>query len=255
MGPATQWIRNEGAEIAVDAWGPGAEWVIERAPVLVGGGEDPRSFPDVHPGISELHRRFAAVQIPCTQNIWEAMFPTVLEQKVTGLEARRSFAALLGVFGESAPVGANAPELVLPPEPSRVAGSPAHVFHQAGVEAKRGDTLRRAASYARRLQEAAELPLAQAKERLSKLPGIGVWTIEEIATVALGDSDAVSVGDYHLKNVVSWALAGEARGTDERMVELLEPFRPYRARVLRYLALAGISAPKFGPRMTIQEKW
>jgi 3-methyladenine DNA glycosylase/8-oxoguanine DNA glycosylase len=69
--------------------------------------------------------------------------------------------------------------------------------------------------------------------------------------VAFGDADAVSVGDYHLKNVAAWHLAGEARGTDERMLELLEPFRPFRGVVMRLLGFAG-AAPRFGPRMPLR---
>jgi 3-methyladenine DNA glycosylase/8-oxoguanine DNA glycosylase len=67
--------------------------------------------------------------------------------------------------------------------------------------------------------------------------------------LSLGDPDAVSVGDYHLPNVVAWALAREPRGTDERMLELLEPYRGQRGRVQRLLEASQISPPAFGPRM------
>ena len=66
---------------------------------------------------------------------------------------------------------------------------------------------------------------------------------------AFGDPDVVSVGDVHLPSTVSWALAGEPRATDERMLELLEPFRGQRGRVVRWIESAGIQAPRFGPRM------
>ena len=91
--------------------------------------------------------------------------------------------------------------------------------------------------------------------RLQALPGLGVWSANEVAAVALGDADAVSVGDYHIKNWVSWALAGEPRGTDERMVELLEPYRPHRGRAVRLIMASGVSPPKYGPRLTIQRRW
>jgi hypothetical protein len=58
------------------------------------------------------------------------------------------------------------------------------------------------------------------------------------------------VGDFHLRNMVAFALAGEARGTDERMVELLEPYRGQRGRVTRLLELGGARAPRYGPRMS-----
>ena len=65
------------------------------------------------------------------------------------------------------------------------------------------------------------------------VPGIGPWTAAEVGVRALGDADAVSVGDFHLPNLVAFALAGEPRGTDARMLELLEPYRGQRARVVR----------------------
>src|SRR5207247_7586161 len=68
----------------------------------------------------------------------------------------------------------------------------------------------------------------------------------------LGDSDAVSLGDYHLPHQVAWALAGEPRGTEARMLELLAPYRGHRARVIRLLTLGGIQAPRFGPRMRLR---
>ncbi len=254
-GPGTQLLRSLGGRIEVQAWGPGAEWLCERAPVLIGGGDDHRLFPTVNEQVTQWHRRFAGMRVPCTQAVFEMLVPVILEQKVTGLESRVSFGSLLTRLAEPAPGPFAHHRLVLPLDPDAVAGTPSHVFHACGVERKRSDTIRRAAGYANRLQEAAEMPLADGRARLRALPGIGDWTVSEVAQTALGDADAVSVGDYHLKNAASWALAGEPRGTDERMEELLEPYRPHRGRVLRLIAAAGVSPPKYGPRLTIQTRW
>ena len=69
-----------------------------------------------------------------------------------------------------------------------------------------------------------------------------------MAARAWGDPDAVSVGDYHLPGLVAWALARERRGTDERMLELLEPYRGQRGRVIRLLEVARGPAERHGPR-------
>lgn len=254
-GPGTQLLRALGDRIEVQAWGPGAAWLCERAPVLVGGGDDHHDFPMINADVTGWHRRFAGMRVPCTQAVWEVLVPVILEQKVTGSEARDSFGALLRALSEPAPGPFEHLRLVLPLDPEVVAGTPSHVFHRCGVERKRSDTIRRAASYAHRLQEAAEMSLPEGRARLASLPGIGEWTVSEVAQSALGDSDAVSVGDYHLKNWASWALAGEPRGTDERMIELLEPFRPHRGRVLRLIGASGIRPPKYGPRLSIQPRW
>ena len=56
---------------------------------------------------------------------------------------------------------------------------------------------------------------------------------------------------YHLKNMIAHNLAGEARGTDERMLELLEPYAGQRGRVVRHIARHGSPAPKFGAKRRI----
>jgi 3-methyladenine DNA glycosylase/8-oxoguanine DNA glycosylase len=89
---------------------------------------------------------------------------------------------------------------------------------------------------------------AAAAATLARHGGIGPWTAAEVTLRALGDPDAVSFGDFHLKNLVAFALAGEPRGTDERMLELLEPWRGHRTRVIRLLEASGIEAPRYGPR-------
>ena len=51
--------------------------------------------------------------------------------------------------------------------------------------------------------------------------------------------------------MVAWALVGEPRATDERMLELLEPYAGQRGRVVRLIKTAGLGAPKFGPRKRV----
>ena len=92
------------------------------------------------------------------------------------------------------------------------------------------------------------MSVPDAHQRLRTFPGIGVWTANEVALRALGDPDAVSIGDFHLKNLVANALTGEPRATDERMVELLEPWRGHRQRVVRLLLAGGPRRPRRGPR-------
>jgi len=202
-----------------------------------------------NPVVADLHHRLPGLRIGRSAAVVEALVPTILEQKVVGLEARRSYARLVRALGEPAP---GPVPLLVPPTPAVLAATPAWAFHRFGVERKRADTIRVACSYARRLEEIDGMTMADAYNRLTALPGVGPWTAAEVALVALGDCDAVSVGDYHLPNQVAWALAGEARADDARMLDLLEPFRGHRGRVIRLISGGASRPPRFGPRMPLR---
>jgi 3-methyladenine DNA glycosylase/8-oxoguanine DNA glycosylase len=252
QGPGTERLWLESADrLRVEAWGAGAEWLVERAPALAGELDEVESFRPASPLVRELHRRHPGLRICRTEAVFEAAAASILEQRVPGKEAWLAWRALLWDQGEPAP-GPLA-GLRVPPDPETVRASTYVAFHRYGVERRRAETVRRAAHHAARLEEAADLPLDEARLRLRALPGMGHWTAAEVAQVALGDPDAVSVGDYHLPHVVSWALAGERRGTDERMLELLEPYRGHRARVLRLLMAAGLGPPRRGPRLPLHD--
>jgi 3-methyladenine DNA glycosylase/8-oxoguanine DNA glycosylase len=134
---------------------------------------------------------------------------------------------------------------------------PYHEFHPFGIERRRAEILRRIARHANRLQEAANMPVADAYRRIRGIPGVGAWTAAKTGLTALGDADAVPVGDYHLPNSVAWVLAGEERADDDRMLELLEPYAGHRGRVIRLIQAAGVHAPKRGPRAPLRrfESW
>jgi 3-methyladenine DNA glycosylase/8-oxoguanine DNA glycosylase len=245
-GPATLWLRQMGDVVEATAWGPGAQLALDGVPALIGEQDDPAAFVPRQRLLSKLQRQFTGVRMTRTGAVLDALVPAVVEQKVTGIEARRAYRYLVRAFGESAP---GPRPLFVAPKPERLAQLPYHVFHPFGIERRRADTIRYAAARAARLEAACDVPAAEAQARLRVIPGIGAWTAAEVVRVALGDPDAVSVGDYHLPSVVSWALAGEPRADDARMLELLEPYRGQRGRVARLLELAGIAPPAFGPRM------
>ena len=250
-GPATTHIQVSATAgtATMRAWGPGAEWALEAFPALIGAGDDEAGFEAGTGLIGELHHRLRGLRIGRTGAVMEALVPSILEQKVVGLEARRSYARIVRALGEPAPGPGS---LFVPPPAKVLADTPTWVFHRANVERKRADTIRRACSYAARLEETVAMAPADARRRLTALPGIGAWTAAEVAMVALGDADAVSLGDYHLPNQVAWALAGEPRGDDARMLELLEPWRGHRGRVLRLIGAGAGGAPRYGPRMPLR---
>jgi 3-methyladenine DNA glycosylase/8-oxoguanine DNA glycosylase len=248
-GPSTVHLRFVPPTIEVEAWGPGAEWASARAAALCGELDDATSFRPGHPLISDLHRRHAGLRLPRTQAVFEALVPVVLGQKVTTIEAHKSYRTLVETLGELAP---GPVRLKVPPSAQVLARTPYWTFHRFGVERRRAEVIIRAARSAGRLEEITMMDIASAYRRLEAFPGVGPWTAAKVALVALGDADAVPVGDYHLPHAIGYALDGTARSTDERMLELLAPYRGHRARVIRLLTISGISAPRFGPKQRLR---
>ncbi|HEU4423931.1 MAG TPA: DNA-3-methyladenine glycosylase 2 family protein, partial [Pilimelia sp.] len=227
-------------------------WLIDRADAVAGLRDDVSGFAAVaaaHPVVADLAHRYRGVRLPATGRLFQRLLRAVFEQKVTGKEAYRAYAATVRHFREPAP--GPVPNLLLPPDAAAVAATPYWVFHPFGVEQRRTQALLRAAVVADRLERCADA--AEATARLTALPGIGPWTAAEVVRTVYGDPDAVSVGDYHIPHIVAWALAGQPRADDARMLELLEPFRGHRGRVCLLLEAAGRRAPRFGPRMPIRD--
>ncbi|WP_018348486.1 DNA-3-methyladenine glycosylase family protein [Longispora albida] len=250
-GPGSVSLRQAGLSIEVEAYGAGASWLLDRAGQLAGLSDDLGDFAELaqaHPLVAELARLHRGHRLPATGQVFPRVLRAVFEQKVTGKEAYHAYSGTVRKFSERAPGPHEA--LWLPPDPAVIAAAPYWEFHPLGVEQRRADTLRRAAAEASRLERCSDT--ATATKRLLSIAGIGPWTAAEVVRASYGDADAVSVGDYHLPNTVAWALAGEARADDRRMLELLAPFAGHRARVCALLGLAGIGAPRRGPRMPLR---
>jgi len=250
FGAGSLRIRRTREELIGEAWGEGGPWLVDRLGPFAGLADEPATFHTDHPIVGELHRRHPGWRFGRTDLVFDALMHAIVEQKVTGHEAHAAMRGLRSRFGTPAP-GLN-PRLRLPPDPVRMADAPYWVYHELHLEKRRADVLRRVAASAGALDDLRKAQPTQARETLLGLPGIGVWTVSKTLAISHGDADQVDVGDFHLKHMVVHHLTGRPRGTDDEMLELLEPFRPHRGRVARLIHSMG-HAPKFGPRVALRD--
>ncbi len=238
------WADGEaGARVATA--GDGAGWLADRAPALLGCEDDVRGFDPPAPPLRDLWRRHRGDRIARTATLWHDLACFIVQQRVSRTDAAAHWRRLVIALGTPAP---GLPGLVAPPDPATVARLSYHDLHRHGIERQRADNLLHAARAAARLQHLVDGDVDRALPHLRAVRGIGPWTASCIATSTWGEQDAVIVGDDGIPSMVAWLLARERRAGDERMLELLEPHRPHRYRVVRLAFLGGVRPPRRHPR-------
>jgi 3-methyladenine DNA glycosylase/8-oxoguanine DNA glycosylase len=253
-GPATLCLTTRRDGVHAATWGPGAEWALASVPEMLGAGDDWSGL-DVSGNafLAAARHRAPGLRLTRTGLVVESLVPAVLEQKVTSREAWQAWRELVRRHGDPAP-GPVPDGLTVPPDAATWRRVPSWEWHRAGVGPQRSDTVMRVCAVAASLERTVGLGRggAEVERRLRSVPGVGVWTAAETMQRAHGDPDAPSVGDYHLAALVGWALVGRPVD-DDGMLELLEPWRGHRGRVVRLVTGSGFAKPRFGPRMTIQD--
>jgi 3-methyladenine DNA glycosylase/8-oxoguanine DNA glycosylase len=264
-GPVTLSLRQRGSlnssRIQANAWGPGAARALASLPRLLGADDDWSAFDcdEFRATLPDLARKGRylnpGLRLPASGRMLDTVARAILEQKVTGIEAKRAWRYLLVRYGDPAPgAGDVAPAaLRLPPTAEQWRRVPSWDWHKAGVDAKRSTTILKAALVATGLERLASLPGGDAvRAGLRSVPGIGVWTVAEVVQRTHGCPDSISVGDYHLAAYVGAALTGR-RTDDAGMIELLAPWQGQRQRVVRSLYSSGFRKPTFGPRLSPED--
>lgn len=244
-------LRTGPAAVRIQAWGPGAVEFGDTASVLLGADDDRTDFTPTHPTVAEAARRGSHLRLGRTGRVLEALIPAVIEQRVPGADAWRAWRLLITRYGTAAPGPAPGSMRVFP-SAETWRGIPSWEFHRANVDPARARTVVACAERADALERLAECPPETARATLTALPGVGVWTAAEVAQRAFGDADALSIGDYHIPKMIGWTLLGHPVD-DTGMIELLEPMRPHRYRVVRLLEVSGLARePRRGARLPVQ---
>lgn len=254
FGPLVLDAVQRGAIVELGVWGA----VATPADVVARAMADARSWigyddPPVdlavvvadRPDLRAAARRCGPVVLSRLPRVGEAVGRAILGQLVQGVEAKRSTAQMAAALGHDA-----GGDLWCWPTADVVGQTPGSALRLCGISLRATRALHAAALHDRALEGVRD-DAERFDRRVRALPGIGVWTSAE-ARLALGDADAVAVGDYHLPTVVCHALAGAGRDecSDELMLELLAPYAGQRGRVIRLVERAARRGllPRLGRR-------
>lgn len=243
LGPGWLVVDDNGI---IETGGPGAPVIVQRRPDPAGARDDFVALTPVHPVVERLQHTFGAVRMGSSADVYKASLTATLGQRITAGEATRQWAGLCRTL--STPIDTPCGSLLSPPDPDVLAGLVPYQLHPLGIEESRATTLIALGKVFARPGAHQTDPHSALQRIRAEVPRFGRWTQALVEAEALGDPDAVAIGDFHLKNVVAHALCGKPRGTDDEMLAALVPYAGQRGRVLMWLSLGGIAAPKFGPR-------
>lgn len=225
QGACTLALRQAGAEIEAELLGPGAAVVRHRLPEMFRFLPQELSPDCAHAGLRQLSRSLRGLKVGPVPWPFDVAQAFILQQRVAFEEAARSFGSLVHCYAQPAP---GPLPLKLPLHPEQWTQIGLNRIQQAGVDAQRARTLLRVAG----------LGLEVDLNKLGATRGVGPWTFQSVLGYAMGHPDAVPLGDLHLPRIV--ALYFQQRpGGDERMLELLEPYRGLRFRILNWIMAAA----------------
>jgi 3-methyladenine DNA glycosylase/8-oxoguanine DNA glycosylase len=242
-GPASLQLHVRPNAIEASVWGPGGSWLLDALPEHLGLADQPPRFTEK---LGRLQRQLPGVRRGRALDVFDLLTGYVIRQRVAWRDALATHAAILRAHAQPAP---GPVELRLPLAPEQWLSLTTADLAAHGLERKRAKTLLGLAARAERIRSFAALEPTQFMRKLEAFTGIGPWTSAMVAGHGLGDHDAVPLGDYDLPSMVAWFFVGEPRADDTRMLELLEPYRGQRFRVIHLLWAAGLHAPRFGPRI------
>jgi DNA-3-methyladenine glycosylase II len=169
-------------------------------------------------------------QLP-PMDLYGALLFQVTGQQLSVPATRRTLARIEALFGGHLP----SPTEMLAVDPAQL--------REAGLSWRKINTLR---DLAERLSDGrlnagvlSTLPDDELMAELTAIPGIGPWTVQGALLIALQREDVVLPGDLALRKAVQAAYQLDHRPTEQEVLDIAEPWRPYRSLATSYLFSAA----------------
>ena len=248
-GPLTVMLCQQHDAIDATLKGKGSDWLAPLIAKLLGLHFQPPTFSESE-RLKRLARNHPGLRLPQLPVLFPRLVQICLQQLVSFHDASHGWRMLVRRYGRTI---SSSEDLLAPPTSQVLARMAPYQFVECGILPEHGRRIARLARIAGKIERAwnvgSHLDAVEATSRLiSSQHGVGPWTIGYLRGSAMGDSDAVLPGDYSLPSLVALFFTGRERGTDEEMLEMLAPFRPYRFYVTTLLQKSIRSRPRRGPR-------
>jgi DNA-3-methyladenine glycosylase II len=177
-------------------------------------------------------------QLPA-MDLFGALVFQVTGQQLSVPATRHTLARIQALFGGHLP----APAELLEADPSSL--------REAGLSWRKISTLRdlagRMADGRLDPDELSGLPDDELLAELTAIPGIGPWTVQGAMLIALGREDVVLPGDLALRKAIQAAYQLGHLPTQQEVLDIAGPWRPYRSLATSYLFSAAFEPAEAPP--------
>lgn len=175
-----------------------------------------------------------------TPTIFEALIISITEQQLGLPVAIRLRRRLVERYGEILTVRGKSYHAF--PTPSVLSRAKPPGIRGVGLSTKKAEYIiniaKRVAGGELRLKEVRDWSLEQVSDSLTKIKGVGPWTVEYMMLRGMGRYDAVPADDTALRSSVTEFLGEKKRVSAAKVRELLEPFGKYKGYAAFYLLYA-----------------
>jgi DNA-3-methyladenine glycosylase II len=179
------------------------------------------------PVMRAIVKQCGPLEIEARGKPYEALIRSILYQQLAGPAAAAIERRFLAMFGGAVPPA------------DRLAVMTDEHLREAGIS-------RQKASYFRSIGELfasgalSDRKLLRANddhivEAVTQIRGVGRWTADMLLMFCIGRPDVLPVGDLGIQNAMKKAYGVDGAIKPERMIEIAEPWRPYRSAGSWYL--------------------
>lgn len=171
---------------------------------------------------------------PRNRDIYVCLLESIVSQQLSVRAADTIYSRFIDLFPEQYPD----PVLVLRKRPE--------TLRKAGLSRQKAGYLRNVAAFARTGGMAYEKIHRMKDEEviayLTRIKGVGRWTVEMLLMFPLGRPDVLPVDDLGIQKAMAtlYRLRVQGPRLKERMVRVAEAWRPYRSVACKYLWRAEI---------------
>jgi DNA-3-methyladenine glycosylase II len=180
------------------------------------------------PVMRDIVKRGGPLEIEVRGKPYEALLRSVLYQQLAGPAAAAIERRFLALFDGRIPA------------PAQLAVMTDETLRTAGVSRQKASYFRSIGQHFSDDGALADRTLRRASdddviEAVTQIRGVGRWTADMLLMFCLGRPDVLPVGDLGIQHGMKLAYGLDAMPKPPQMIEIAEPWRPYRSAASWYL--------------------